>query len=235
MTTRNTLLQALPLLFDDWRSHKQKLQALNKKPIDTDVREKFEKNIQQDIRTCWERINQALEEYDTFPERFDKHLDDADEFWKTANFDSSVFIMTKYPDDADLAAKHPDALALQHLIDCVVEAVKAQGYAPRLANKDVYKDWLWANVEFQLLCCRSGVAILEDKVRPELNPNVALEWGWMLGMGREVIYLREKNFAKERADFFGRISHEFDWDDPKPGILDAIKQRLPDRAKLPRG
>ena len=46
-----------------------------------------------------------------------------------------------------------------------------------------------------------GIAIVEDKYLPELNPNVAMEWGWMRGMGRNVLYLVEKDFKKQRAEF----------------------------------
>ena len=113
------------------------------------------------------------------------------------------------------------------MIDCVKEEIDHQVYKPRIADKAIYKDWLWDNVQLHLLCCKYGIAILEDKYRTELNPNLALEWGWMLGMGREVIFLKEKDFAKGRADWNGRISHEFDWDNPEPGIREAIRNRLP--------
>jgi hypothetical protein len=35
---------------------------------------------------------------------------------------------------------------------------------------------LWDNVELYLLGCRRGIAIVEDKYLPELNPNVAMDW-----------------------------------------------------------
>ena len=59
MTTRNSLLQQLPLLFEGWNKAKKKLETLNQKQIDIEVRGIFEKNYQQDIRICWDRLDQA--------------------------------------------------------------------------------------------------------------------------------------------------------------------------------
>ena len=71
------------------------------------------------------------------------------------------------------------------------------------------------------------IAIVEDKYIPELNPNVAIEWGWMTGMGREVLYLREQGFGHERADWTGLINYTFDWKDPRQGIESAVNKFLP--------
>jgi hypothetical protein len=61
-----------------------------------------------------------------------------------------------------------------------------------------------------MLGCRYGVAILEDHVGDELNPNVALEYGFMKGLGREVVLLKERRFKHLRADLVGTIPKEFD-------------------------
>jgi hypothetical protein len=74
-------------------------------------------------------------------------------------------------------------------------------------------------------CCR-GIAIVEDRYRPELNPNVAMEWGWMKGMGKSVLFLMEETFQHNRADWHGLIAKSFKWDKPKPGICGAIKAFL---------
>ena len=50
-------------------------------------------------------------------------------------------------------------------------------------------------------------AMVEDKYAPELNPNVAMEWGWMRGLGRRVLYLVEQTFTKKRADWSGSSRH----------------------------
>jgi len=84
-------------------------------------------------------------------------------------------------------------------------------------------------MELYLLGCARGVAIVEGKYLPELNPNVALEWGWMTGMGREVLFLRESSFKHDRADWGGLLSSSFEWDNCEPAISTAIRGVLPQR------
>jgi hypothetical protein len=58
---------------------------------------------------------------------------------------------------------------------------------------------------------------VESKFKPELNPNVAMEWGWMRAMRKPVLYLVEKD-AKPPADVAGLIKARFDWLNPKADI-----------------
>ena len=72
--------------------------------------------------------------------------------------------------------------------------------------------------------CAMGIAIVEDKYRPEINPNVAMEWGWMRALGRRVLFLMEETFSHGRADWGGLRSLEFKWEAPKPRIRKAINE-----------
>ncbi len=105
--------------------------------------------------------------------------------------------------------------------------VEARGYAPRIATEPKKHDWIWDNVELYLLGCSRGIAIVEDKFKKELNPNVAMEWGWMRGMGRPVLALKENHFRHQRADWAGLIEDNFDWDNPEPALKTAIEGFLP--------
>ena len=69
---------------------------------------------------------------------------------------------------------------------------------------------LWTNVCVYMLCCRYGVAVLEDRMRDEFNPNVALEYGFMRGLGRRVLLLADRAFGNVRADVIGTLRQEFD-------------------------
>ena len=112
--------------------------------------------------------------------------------------------------------------ALINLISCVKTAVSDAGYEPRLASDREFHPGLWDNVVLYMLGCERGVAIVEDKYRDEFNPNVAMEWGWMRGMRREVLFLVEKDFGNQRADVSGLISKAFDWDDPRDAVRRAV-------------
>src|SRR5262249_19097169 len=136
-----------------------------------------------------------------------------------------VFIMTKYPDGADAKL---DA-QLQTVINTVKDAVKAKAYMPYLASDKAWHHNVWENVEFYMLACARGIAIVEDRFNPKLNPNVAMEWGWMRAMKKPVLYLVEKGVpaAQIPTDLMGLIRSRFDWDNPEADIPRLIAENLP--------
>ena len=186
---------------------------------DEDARE-----LERSIARRTERIRRQLEEFAHFPHWHARHAQFLDDFAKKGNFEDSVFIMTKYPDPKNPAVTDPQ---LQKVIEAVSTAVAANRYVPRIASDKDYHMQVWDNVELHLLGCRRGIAIVQDKVKSEMNPNVAIEWGWMLGLDRRVLYLVEKSFEQERADWKGMIKYEFDWINPAPDINAAVKKFLP--------
>lgn len=186
---------------------------------DEDARE-----LEQLIARRMERIRRQLEEFAHFPHWHVRHSQVLGDFAKKGSYEDSVFIMTKYPDPKNPAVTDPK---LKDVIDVVSTAVAANKYVARIASDQDYHAQLWDNVELHLLGCQRGIAIVQDKVKSELNPNVAIEWGWMLGLDRKVLYLVEKGFTQERADWKGLTKYEFDWDNPAPDINAAVKKFLP--------
>jgi hypothetical protein len=109
--------------------------------------------------------------------------------------------MTKFPDAGKPAALNAELMAV---IQAVCDAVAGRGYVARLASDTPYHNILWDNVELYLLGCKRGVAIVEDKYLPELNPNVAMEWGWDARHGAQrAISSRER--LQEQTGGLGRI------------------------------
>jgi hypothetical protein len=149
-------------------------------------------------------------------------LDQFSQQLKDNPYQRRVFIMTKYPDrnDANLDAQ------LEIVIATVKAAVTAAGYHPQLAGETKLHPNLWENIVCQMLACGRGIAIVENRFNPKLNPNVAMEWGWMRAMEKPVLYLVEKAIpdAEIPADVKGLIMSRFDWDNPPadiPGLVAA--------------
>jgi nucleoside 2-deoxyribosyltransferase len=115
------------------------------------------------------------------------------------------------------------------VINTVKDAVKAKAYHPLLAAETKLHPNLWENVECQMLACPRGIAIVEDRFNPKLNPNVAMESGWMRAMKKPVLYLVEKAVpaSQSPADVMGLISSRFDWDNPEADIPRLIAEDLP--------
>ena len=168
----------------------------------------------------------SLTELITLPPQHLRYEAKLQEFRRDADFDRSVFIMTKFPEGSG-----PKDAALKRVIATVTSSIKASGFIPRIATDRTYFEDIWSNVELFLLGCRYGVAIVEGRYRPELNPNVAMEWGWMRGLGKEVLFLVEARAHKYlRADWAGLHRREFSWNEPgktiPPHVRDWLNTRV---------
>jgi hypothetical protein len=171
----------------------------------------------------------GLDELVRYPPFHGRHFDKLADYYRCAScsFEKSVFIMTKFPESGTAADQQ-----LQKIIEAVRGAVTECGHVPRLASDAIFHSQLWDNVELYLLGSSRGIAILESKYKPELNPNVAMEWGWMRGMGRDILPLVEQDFAYRRADWGGLIEHKFEWDKPD-SVCEAVRRWLRGAAGVP--
>jgi len=174
------------------------------------------------IKVIENKIANTLGNLVRFPPHYRRHSDQLKVFYEKykSSYENSIFVMTKFPDgDSDEDSR------LKEDINLVLESIKACGYCPRIASGD-YHPILWDNVELYIIGCSKGVAIVQDRYKPEFNPNVAIEWGCMRGMGKEVLFLVEEKFVHNRADWEGFIRHQFSWDNPEASVRTAIKKWL---------
>jgi hypothetical protein len=199
-----------------------RLELLNS-PLPAAMKDERDQDLRGDIERQRQRMLRVLRDLNDFPPYHTRHDPFLTQFHAAGTYDQSVFIMTKFPEPGN---PNPRDVELTTVIDAVRDAVRARNFVPRVANDQQFHPGLWDNVELYLLGCRRGIAIVEDKYRPEMNPNVAMEWGWMRGMGRNVLYLVEQTFANRRADWSGLIERSFVWDDPVPGITTAVQDWL---------
>jgi hypothetical protein len=132
----------------------------------------------------------------------------------------NVFIMT------------PFHKAVGKVIEALESALRDAGLNPlRADGKNYLKDRnLWHNVCVYMLCCGSGVAVLENQARREFNPNVALEYGFMRALDKRVLLLAEKNFKAIRADIGGIVRESFDARRPN-SVATAVRRWLRDFEK----
>lgn len=154
-----------------------------------------------------------------YPYYHERHVEKLADFHKSAKYEQSVFIMSKFPDGDDDVSKR-----LQHVIDLVREETSTHGFTARLASDKHYHSMLWDNVELHALGCCRGIAIVENRSRPAFNPNVAMEWGWMRAMGKPVLFLMEQGFMHQPADWQGLLQEQFSWDDPDATVKPAVRR-----------
>jgi hypothetical protein len=129
---------------------------------------------------------------------------------ESGSYDQSVFVMMKFPDATAIEPKQHELL--EDIWDVIVRTLASYGLAARRADKREYHDQLWENICVYMLGSRYGVAALEDRVAEELNPNVALEYGFMKSLNRHVALFRDVQFRHDRADLTGKLSKPFEID-----------------------
>lgn len=126
-------------------------------------------------------------------------------FREEHSYESSVFVMMKFPD----GLPQDQARLVERIFEVIASALGAYGLVARRADKRQYEPDLWNNLCVYMLGCQFGLAVLEDRGANEMNPNVALEYGFMKALNREVGLLREKNFKHDRADLIGKLVKPF--------------------------
>lgn len=160
-----------------------------------------------------------------YAKHYDEYNDHLRDFHIIAPYERSIFIMTKFPQTDENKITDLDR-RLEHIIDVIKRSVSRCGFFPRIAYERRYHPLLWKNIEIYLLGCSKGIAVVEDKYADTLNPNVSIEWGWMRAERKDVLYLLEKGFCNQRADFTGFLSESFSWEFPDKDIDAAIERWL---------
>jgi hypothetical protein len=129
-------------------------------------------------------------------------------FCDDSPFERNVFVMMKFPDKKSMRATH------LRLLDDIWETLRSEatryGLVAQRANEWDYHDQLWENICVYIIGSKYGIAVLEDEVASELNPNVALEYGFMKALDHPVALLRSSAFQHGRADLASKLVKEFD-------------------------
>lgn len=130
-------------------------------------------------------------------------------------FNQNVFIMTRFDAGNRL------------LVELDVELRKAlrdRGLNPVRADDRMYMADrnLWNNVCVYMLCCQQGVAVLENRIAEEFNPNVALEYGFMRALNRRTLLLADSGFRHLRADIIGTLRETFDITDIAASVAPPV-------------
>lgn len=129
-------------------------------------------------------------------------------FNDNSKFSKNTFIMTKF--DKRNAKLNETIKELRNILD-------AKGYKATRADDKMYisdRD-MWNNVCVYMLCCKQGIAILENYSKQEYNPNVAIEYGFMRALNKSVLLLGDRRFPRYRADITGKEMLSFDISDPQ--------------------
>jgi hypothetical protein len=96
------------------------------------------------------------------------------------------------------------------------------------ADDREYAADLWDNVLTYMYGCSSAIAVFDQVNYREFNPNVALEVGFMLAMGKPVLLLKDQAIEAMPSDIIGKIYRVFNTYDPRASIPPQIQKWVED-------
>jgi len=103
------------------------------------------------------------------------------------------------------------------------------------ADDKQYMDDLFPNVKVYMHACEFGVAVFERIMADDFNPNVSLEVGYMLGMGKDVLLLKDRTLKTMPVDLTGRLYREFNTLDVDASLPREVEKWLIDKGLVKSG
>ena len=144
---------------------------------------------------------------------------------ETSPFEKNVFIMTPFKKDA----------RYQLVIKSIQTILANKGFRGWIASERNFAPQLWENVSVFMAGCEFGIAVFTkenlpgsgDESTPDTyNPNVSVEVGYMLALGRRVLLLKEKSLLRLPTDILSFLYEDFNIDDPEKSLDNAIEAWL---------
>lgn len=111
----------------------------------------------------------------------------------------------------------------------VAETCDKFGIAALRADEKTYAEDLLLNIRTYMHGCGFGIAIFERLTGDDFNPNVSLELGYMIALGKPACLLKDQTLTALHTDLVGRLYQTFDPQDPVASVPVALERWLRDR------
>lgn len=122
-----------------------------------------------------------------------------------------------------LMMKFEDTKIQKQIIEVLKTHLSKKGIILLRADEKWYADELFQNIKTYMQGCSFGIALFERINSNDFNPNVSLEIGYMMALGKPVLLLKDKTLASLQTDLVGKLYHSFDYQEPEntiPIVLD---------------
>ena len=115
------------------------------------------------------------------------------------------------------------------IIDAIHQVLVPYGIEGLRADDKDYHDDLFPNILTYARGCSFGIAVFERIEADDFNPNVSLEVGYMLALGKPVCLLKDRTLKSLHTDLVGRLYKEFDPQNSEGSIPAVVTKWLKDR------
>ena len=118
--------------------------------------------------------------------------------------------------------------------NAVKDAFRQQGAELMTADDRHYDPDLLTNIKTYMHGCGFGVAVFDRILNDEFNPNVSLELGFMMALGKPVLILKDQTLEILPSDLVSRLYTNFDPHNPEKGLVDNISKWMKSSKINPR-
>lgn len=118
-----------------------------------------------------------------------------------------------HPDPAKsafLMMPFEDTPAHTEIASCIREVCSSHGLDALRADDHEYSGEMLPNIRTYMHGCGFGIAVFDRLTSEHFNPNVSLEVGYMLALGKPICLLKDRTLTALNADLVGRLYQEFD-------------------------
>lgn len=117
------------------------------------------------------------------------------------------------------------------VVACIRETLSAHGVVALRADDKEYMDDLFANIKTYMHACDFGIAVYDRITEDDFNPNVSLEVGYMMGMGKDVLLLKDQTLRNLQTDLAGKLYKQFDTTDVQGTMPGQIRKWMADKGR----
>lgn len=115
------------------------------------------------------------------------------------------------------------------LVNCIKNTLSKNGIKALRADDKEYMDDLLSNIKTYMHGCDFGIGVFERILEDDFNPNVSLEVGYMMGMGKDVLLLKDKTLKGLHTDLAGKLYKPFDTRKIDESLPEKIEKWLSDK------
>jgi hypothetical protein len=116
------------------------------------------------------------------------------------------------------------------IVDAIKSACAIHGIEALRADDKTYSDDLLSNIRTYMHGCSFGIAVYERLVEDDFNPNVSLEVGYMMALGKPVLFLKDTTLDSLHTDLVGKLYEIFDVQSPHETIPPVLEKWLKNKS-----
>ncbi|MBU1683637.1 hypothetical protein KJ742_06885 [Patescibacteria group bacterium] len=117
----------------------------------------------------------------------------------------------------------------KEIVGCIRDVLGKHDIVALRADDKQYMDDLFPNVKVYIHACDFGIAVFDRITEDDFNPNVSLEVGYMLGMGKNVLLLKDKTLKSLPTDLTGKLYKQFNTLEIPNSLPEQIEKWLADK------